>query len=191
MPEMPTSEFHRSISLIVTDANDGDRIFQQFNGALSPFCTRVNHHDFLEELRFPRESRDIAILDIRLRQHTVEAGVAHLRSMRWGRIVVAGTADTGIARRSILSGASAYVVIAQVQSIDTAGAKDVNGKHFSKREIEVIQLVADGLGNRGIGEKLGLAENTVKSHLRRIAQRIGMSNRCAIVAFAMRHGLIV
>jgi DNA-binding NarL/FixJ family response regulator len=61
---------------------------------------------------------------------------------------------------------------------------------LSNREIEVIQLVAEGNSNRAIGEDLGLSSLTVKSHLARIARKLGTGDRAEMVALAMRGGLL-
>ncbi|MDT4947640.1 MAG: hypothetical protein QOJ37_235 [Pseudonocardiales bacterium] len=61
---------------------------------------------------------------------------------------------------------------------------------LSGREIEVLHLVADGRSNKEIGEALGLSALTVKSHLARIARKLGTGDRAEMVAMAMRAGVI-
>ncbi|WP_410601239.1 response regulator [Amycolatopsis sp. lyj-90] len=58
------------------------------------------------------------------------------------------------------------------------------------REIEVLGLVADGLSNRAIAERLHLTEGTVKSHLARSYTKLGVDSRTAAVATATDLGLI-
>ncbi|RSM74443.1 DNA-binding response regulator [Amycolatopsis sp. WAC 01375] len=58
------------------------------------------------------------------------------------------------------------------------------------REIEVLVLVADGLSNRAIAERLHLTEGTVKSHLARSYSKLGVDSRTAAVATATDLGLI-
>ena len=62
---------------------------------------------------------------------------------------------------------------------------------LSGREVEVLQLVADGHSNKDIGEALGLSALTVKSHLARIARKLGTGDRAEMVVVAMRAGVIV
>jgi RNA polymerase sigma factor (sigma-70 family) len=57
------------------------------------------------------------------------------------------------------------------------------------REREVIQLVVDRLSNREIGERLGITEKTVKTHLTRIYQRLGIRNRQEAMTWAARNGV--
>ena len=61
---------------------------------------------------------------------------------------------------------------------------------LSAREIEVLRLVADGKSNKDIGEELGLSALTVKSHLARIARKLGTGDRAEMVVTAMRAGVI-
>jgi DNA-binding NarL/FixJ family response regulator len=58
------------------------------------------------------------------------------------------------------------------------------------REIEVLQLVSDGLVNREIGARLFLSEETVKSHVRHILAKLHARSRAHAVAVGFRRGLI-
>ena len=58
------------------------------------------------------------------------------------------------------------------------------------REIEVLQLVSDGLVNREIGTRLFLSEETVKSHIRHILAKLQARSRAHAVAIGFRRGLI-
>ena len=58
------------------------------------------------------------------------------------------------------------------------------------REIEVLQLVADGLVNREIGQQLFLSEETVKSHVRHLLAKLQARSRAHAVAVGYRRGLI-
>ena len=58
------------------------------------------------------------------------------------------------------------------------------------REIEVLQLVADGLVNREIGALLYLSEETVKSHVRHLLAKLQARSRAHAVSVGYRRGLI-
>jgi DNA-binding NarL/FixJ family response regulator len=58
------------------------------------------------------------------------------------------------------------------------------------REIEVLQLISDGLVNREIGERLFLSEETVKSHVRHLLAKLQARSRAHAVAVGFRRGLI-
>lgn len=61
---------------------------------------------------------------------------------------------------------------------------------LSPREHEVIQLMAEGLTAGGIARQLVLGEATIKTHQRNIYEKLGVGDRAAAVAAAMRHGLL-
>jgi len=58
------------------------------------------------------------------------------------------------------------------------------------REIQVLQLVSDGLVNREIGERLFLSEETVKSHVRHLLAKLNARSRAHAVSVGFRRGLI-
>jgi DNA-binding NarL/FixJ family response regulator len=62
---------------------------------------------------------------------------------------------------------------------------------LSKREREVLALVAEGRSNRDIAGRLHISENTVKNHVRRIMEKTGTSSRTGAVAEAAKQGLLV
>ncbi|CAL9380436.1 response regulator [Streptomyces sp. NPDC101221] len=64
------------------------------------------------------------------------------------------------------------------------------GTTLTRRETEVLALVAGGLSNQAIGHRLHLTEGTVKSHLARIYAKLDVDSRTAAVATATSLGLI-
>ena len=58
------------------------------------------------------------------------------------------------------------------------------------RELEVLQLISDGLVNREIGQRLFLSEETVKSHVRHLLAKLQARSRAHAVAVGFRRGLI-
>ncbi|MGI5165271.1 response regulator [Spirillospora sp. CA-253888] len=61
---------------------------------------------------------------------------------------------------------------------------------LTPRELEVLQLVAEGMSNRQISKRLFLSETTIKTHLVHIYAKLGVDSRTAAVAAATRRGLI-
>jgi DNA-binding NarL/FixJ family response regulator len=62
---------------------------------------------------------------------------------------------------------------------------------LSPREIEVIAMLAEGLGNKVIAARLGISDHTVKSHVASIFAKLGVSTRAEAAVNAARLGLIM
>jgi two-component system nitrate/nitrite response regulator NarL len=61
---------------------------------------------------------------------------------------------------------------------------------LSERESEVLRLIADGLSAPEIGTRLYISSSTVKTHVRKVFEKLGVSDRAAAVAEGMRRGLL-
>lgn len=69
------------------------------------------------------------------------------------------------------------------------GATEGTGA-LSRRELEVLTLVAQGLNNRAIAETLFISENTVKNHIRSIHEKLQVHSRMEAVVRAVREGVL-
>jgi len=163
--------------------------------------------DFLDKVE-----PDVTLLDVRMPDGT---GIDVLREVLKvnpkARIVMLTTSDVEEdVYRSIELGALGYVmkespVETILAAIRSAMAGDVymseevrriyetrkGAKGLSPREAEVLGLVAKGLGNREIGDSLGISENSVKMHLKRVNFKLGASDRTEAVQLALQRGFIV
>jgi DNA-binding NarL/FixJ family response regulator len=61
---------------------------------------------------------------------------------------------------------------------------------LTQREMEVVQLIAQGFQNKEIGKKLLISEQTVKNHLLNIFDKVGVSDRVELMLYAIHHRLI-
>ena len=160
---------------------------------------------------------DLAMLDLGLPDGGGLDLVSELHGQGWPRIVVLASPDDPHAVRSafrsgaqacLLKSVSANSVTDGVRRVLEGGAgadpsaapmlaagarvagTDNTPRELSAREIEVLQLVADGQSNKEIGEALNLSALTVKSHLSRIGRKVATGDRAQMVALAMRAGVI-
>ena len=61
---------------------------------------------------------------------------------------------------------------------------------LTPREVQVLELLAEGLPNKAIAERLGISDQTVKFHVSAISGKLGAANRTDAVRRAARRGLI-
>lgn len=101
--------------------------------------------------------------------------VGHLRRVREGETVI----DHALAGRVALSAARL-----------NAG-EFWPGAHLAltQRESEVLELLVSGHSNKGVAAKLVVSEDTVKTHIRGLYRKLGVSDRSGAIAVALREGL--
>ena len=66
---------------------------------------------------------------------------------------------------------------------------EVSGPNLTQREIEIMQLVAEGLSNKEIGGRLSITEGTVKNHVHNALEKLQLENRIQAAAYVVRHGM--
>ena len=92
-----------------------------------------------------------------------------------------------------LEAARAEKVFADLLALQAAGASSAarpKTGDLSKREIEILRLVAQGLSNQSIAERLFVSDHTVHRHIANILNKLDVSTRAAAVAQAARRGLL-
>ncbi len=102
------------------------------------------------------------------------------------------TADLISAMRTVAAGgkmldaASSAAVIDQIRRGNVVSEEDRLAQALSEREQKILELIADGLTNREIGDQLYLSERTVKHHVSDILGKLGLSRRVEAAAFSIR-----
>ena len=161
--------------------------------------------------------RELCLLDLGLPDGSGLDLLADLRAAGWQHLVVLSAADDPYSvRAAFVAGAQGYLLksasplvladgvrrvldgavyadpsVASMLAAGLRGGPQVCGvSELSAREVEVLRLVADGQSNKQIGGLLGLSALTVKSHLARIARKLGTGDRAEMVALTMRAGAI-
>lgn len=100
-------------------------------------------------------------------------------------------ADPDELHRAILAAARGEAPLAPKAAAEILAARATRAPagELSVREQEVLTLVTAGLANKQIGRRLGISEKTVKGHLTRIFQAIGVTDRTQAALWAERNGL--
>ena len=102
-------------------------------------------------------------------------------------IEIAAEAATLAAARERAVGADAFLVARSEAAVEV---DDEFAEPLTARELDVLALVAAGLSNKSIAERLGISDQTVKFHVAAICGKLGAANRTDAARRALRRGLI-
>jgi DNA-binding NarL/FixJ family response regulator len=160
---------------------------------------------------FKTKRPDVTLVDLRLPDMTGVAVItALIQQDPKTKILVVSSCEGDVDIKNALSaGAHGYVLkgLPREQLLDGirqvhAGFKwipsPVGGKlaeHLTdelltKRELEVLELMASGARNKEIADSLGIAEETVKMHVKSIISKLGADDRTGAVTTALRRGVL-
>jgi DNA-binding NarL/FixJ family response regulator len=165
-----------------------------------------------EAIEYCRKHKaDVILMSVRLPDISgIEAMIA-IRAEFPGAccVIVTGFARDDEIRRALAEGAQAYIVkstssselvdvIREVHagkmkipvSIAAQLAEHYSDELLTDREVEVLRHLVDGNRNRDIAQKLFIAEETVKAHMKRIMDKLGANDRTQALTIALRRGLI-
>jgi len=162
-------------------------------------------------LQFRKHKPDVTLMDLRLPDRSgIEALIDIRAEFPEARVIMLTTFEGDVEiQRALEAGARGYVlksmppkelveVIVQVHAgkkriptqIAAQLAEHLSDEALTSREIEVLSLIAGGNRNRDIAEKLFIAEETVKVHIKHIMDKLGASDRTQAVAIGVRRGII-
>jgi two-component system NarL family response regulator len=131
-------------------------------------------------------------------------------------VIVTGSEEQADLRAALAAGAKGYVLkssnyeglIASLEALAEGGAAAFpdlspaasmsgpagtgSGRYgeLSEHEMQVLRLLAEGASNRMIASQLCLSENTVRTYVAHILEKLGLENRVQAAAYALRNGLV-
>ena len=141
-------------------------------------------------------------------------GIAATRAIRAAApdvrvLMLSMHSEETLVRQALAAGASGYVLKSALDLDLAAAVKRVHAgeqvvdpavvrtsrrgedrTRLTPRELEVLQLICDGLSNKEIAVRLGLSANTVAVHRARIMNRLDVHKTAELVMYALQHGLI-
>ena len=168
-----------------------------------------NGREAIEQFRSHRP--DVTLMDLQMPEmNGIDALIAIRSEFPEARIIVLTTyAGDALCKRAMKAGAQAYILKGNVRKdlLDTiravrAGKKILHAEvaaelathaaddALSKREIEVLSLIAAGNSNKLVADQLAISEDTVKGHVKSILSKLGVNDRTHAVTAALKRGII-
>lgn len=165
-----------------------------------------------------RERPDVLVLTVRENDPDPYRVVASAKALRpqMGVLVIGDAASVVDLREAVIAGVDSYLLtnapeaeIVDAVEVTAAGERKVSpevamqlagswkhepvdeqGTALTPRELEVLQLLAEGLTNAQVGERLGLSARTIKTHVQNLLSKLDVPDRTGAVARGFRLGLI-
>ncbi|MDX1620674.1 MAG: response regulator transcription factor [Nitriliruptorales bacterium] len=165
-----------------------------------------------------REQPDVLVLTVRENDPDPFRVVATVKGLRpaTGILIIGDGASVVDLREAVIAGVDSYLltnappaeIVAAVEAtaagerkvspevaMQLAGAwkhepVDNEGTSLTPRELEVLQLLAEGLTNAQIGERLNLSSRTIKTHVQNLLSKLDVPDRTGAVGRGFRLGLI-
>jgi DNA-binding NarL/FixJ family response regulator len=167
----------------------------------------------LEAVEAFRATRpDVVLMDLQMPGMDGLEAISTIRAEFPDANIIVLTSYPGDARimRALMLGARSYLLkSASLEEIIRAIRASVVGRHvmhpdaahdlarhagtepLTDREVSVLKLVAEGQGNKGIAHALGVSEETIKSRMHNIMQKLGALDRTHAVMIAIQRGFLV
>lgn len=188
--------FREGIASVIADEEDMQLLEEATNGVQAVEAYR-------------RLQPDVTLMDIQMPDmNGIDATIAIRNINPQARIIILTTYGGEVqVARGLKAGASGYILknmarteLSQYILSVHAGrqqlapqlacslASSFQQDTLSKREIQVLRVVADGNSNQRAGTQLGLSEDTIKAHMKTILQKLDARDRTHAVMIAMRRG---
>ncbi|MCM3162355.1 MULTISPECIES: response regulator [Bacillaceae] len=185
-------------ALAIVDAHKPDVVIMDIN------MPKVNGVEATKQLVEANEDTKIIILSI----HDDENYVTHaLKTGARGYLLKEMDADTLIEAVKVVADGGSYLhpkvthnLVNEFRRLATSnGQANLQPMQpeirrplhiLTRRECEVLQMLADGKSNRGIGEALFISEKTVKNHVSNILQKMNVNDRTQAVVVAIKNGWV-
>ena len=161
--------------------------------------------------QFRRHQPDVTLLDLRLPGMD---GVQVLQRIKAAQpaarvIILTMRDEEEVVFNAMQAGAASYLLkdtlsrelVSVIREVHGGGrplpeevaarlARRANSGRLTSREVEVVDLMGQGLTNKEISASLGISSETVHAHVKHVFHKLGVRNRAAAVAIAVRRGII-
>ena len=175
---------------VVGEASDGDEAVK-LAGSLKPQvvmmdCAMPGTSGLVATRRILQQHPDIVILMLSMHSEATLVRQALAAGARGFILKDALDLDLAAAIKKVAAGE----IVLDPKLAPASTLKGERDHGLSPRELEVLRLICDGLGNRAIAAKLGLSVNTVAVHRANIMKALGVHKTAELVMYAIQNGLV-
>ncbi len=189
--------------------NDYEIVVVGLANALAPYADRVEIVE-LDANAFPRSDVDLVLYDTFAQNQGGQIRIAEVSQHGASKVVVfSWNVDAQLIAAALDAGVSGYIaktataeeLVAAIEAVhrgeqvvvtpegeESFGQWPGNDHGLSNREAEVLALIAQGLTNNEICERTYLSPNTLKSYVRNLYRKIGVSSRSQAVLWGLSNG---
>ena len=172
-----------SLGQALEKAGEGSRPYMVLLDLGLPDCSGL---EILKRFRKAHPQPRIAVLadaeDTALAAGAIQAGASGFVPKTYSRAMIA-------AALQLVAAGGIYMPVSSPTPAEAAAAAPRTGGPLSARQMDVLRLIARGLRNREIGERLKISEETVKQHARRAYAYLGVSSRMEATSAMARRGI--
>lgn len=189
--------------------HDGISFALQFQSDMELVGSAFNGQEAIEQFR--RLCPDVTLMDLQMPgMGGLEALEVIRRDFPKARIVVLTTySGDAQAARAISAGAVGYLLKSSLRTELVRTVREVHhglrritpkiadilaeryaADDLTTREVEILRLVAAGNSNKAVGERLSISEDTVKSHMKNVMEKLAANDRTHAVSIAMKRGFL-
>ncbi|MBK8465863.1 MAG: response regulator transcription factor [Chloracidobacterium sp.] len=186
---------------VVGEASDANTAVEQI-AKLRPNIILVDVSDIDERALLPLSSPEIAKIpvliltrkdQVEFYQQCLKLGIKGLVSKQNGAEVLYKAIEKVCEGefwfdRSIMGATIRHMLNEKQSFLDNPAVQKANG--MTEREREVVELICRGMKNKGIAEKLFIAETTVRHHLTSVFNKLDVTSRLELVIYAFKHQLV-
>jgi len=186
---------------VVGESSDANTAVEQI-ARLRPDIILVDISDIDEMALLPLSTPEIAIIpvlvltrkdQIEFYKQCIKLGIKGLVSKQNGAEVLYKAIEKVCEGefwfdRSIMGATIRHMLNEKQSFLDNPAVQKANG--MTEREREVVELICRGMKNKGIAEKLFIAETTVRHHLTSVFNKLEVASRLELVIYAFKHRLV-
>ena len=180
---------------------EGLKNLLELDGDIQVIAEAVDGEDCLEKLQLVKP--DVLLLDINMPKLKVLVLTVHNETEYLMKAVDIGVngyvlkdSESAELKKAIFTVADGETYI-QPSLIPALNAKMIETnkdaekiKSLTKRELDVLKLLAVGMFNKEVGKRLEISERTVKNHVSNIFKKLGVTDRTQAAVFAIRNNLV-